>query len=235
MRRNIIITGGSSGLGAEITNALFRMQPVGIEYHIINWSLDTGVDVSDAESVVRAVAALDGEPIYALINCAGVNLIDFIPNVTEADWDRVLDTNVKGIFLTVQGLLANLQDGGTVLNIVSNAAHVPMTNSSAYNASKGAALILTKQLARELGKTHGITVFSVSPNKLAGTGMSRYIEDRVPALRGWTPEQAAAYQLAALPAGEETDPAVLAEFIAFLLSDKSRHKYLTGCDIQYGA
>jgi hypothetical protein len=53
-------------------------------------------------------------------------------------------------------------------------------------------------------------------------------------LRGWTKEQARAYQLSALPAGEETDPAVLAEFIAFLLSTKARHKYLAGVDIPYG-
>jgi hypothetical protein len=64
--------------------------------------------------------------------------------------------------------------------------------------------------------------------------MSEYIDAKVMELRGWTREQARAYQLASLPAGEETDTNTLAEFIAFLLSNKKRHKYLAGCDIQYG-
>ena len=87
----------------------------------------------------------------------------------------------------------------------------------------------------ELKKSHSLTVFGISPNKLAGTNMSKYIDDRVPDLRGWTPEEARQYQLNALPAGEETNPEDLAEFIAFLLSTKSRHKYLNGCVIPYGA
>jgi len=124
---------------------------------------------------------------------------------------------------------------GTVLNIVSNASHMPMTTSLAYNASKGAAHIMTLQLARELTKKHGITVFGISPNKLRGTEMSKDIEDQVVKHRGWTPEYAQQYQLNALLAGEETDPAQLAEFVAFLLSTKPRHKYLTGCILPYGA
>jgi hypothetical protein len=53
--------------------------------------------------------------------------------------------------------------------------------------------------------------------------------------RGWTYEQARKYQLGSLLTGEETPPAAVADFIAFLLSSKGRHKYLTGCDIPYGA
>lgn len=230
--RKIIVTGGSSGLGNCIMAELnsWDFDP----WKIYNWSLNTGVDITDKTSVGIATHKLDGTAVDVLVNCAGINGIDWWPNISERDWDRIIDTNVKGIFLTSQALLENLR-GGTILNIVSNAAHVPMTNSAAYNASKGAALILTKQMARELKKTHDITVFSVSPNKLAGTAMSSYIDRRVQELRGWTAEQAQAYQLAALPAGEETDPKQLAEFISFLLSTKERHKYLNGCDIPYGA
>lgn len=175
----------------------------------------------------------DYDRIDVLVNCAGINRINFLPDVSEAEWDEVIDTNAKGIFLMTQALLPMLY-GGTVLNIVSNASHMPMTSSLAYNASKAAALMMTKQMNRELIKTHNITVFSVSPNKLRGTGMSDDIDQRVMALRGWTKEQAQAYQVASLPAGEETDPKVLAEFIGFLLSTKERHKYLAGCDIPYG-
>lgn len=235
---NIIVTGGSSGLGAHIIEALkiaLTLEP----HIIINWSLDQGVDVTDAASIDRAMFQLARVgarlQIDVLINCAGVNGIDFLPNVSEEMWDKVMDTNAKGIFLVSKALVASgAIRGGTIVNIVSNASHIPMTNSIAYNASKGAAAIMTRQMARELKKTHDITVFGISPNRMKDTAMSAYIDRRVQELRGWSAEEARAYQLASLPAGEETDPARVAEFIAFLLSSKERHKFLNGCDIPYG-
>jgi NAD(P)-dependent dehydrogenase (short-subunit alcohol dehydrogenase family) len=220
-----IVTGTGSGLGKAIVKTMS-------EHQVIEWSLPK-VDVTSAASITKAVNILHMHHIDILINCAGVNHIDYLAKLEELNWDRVMDTNVKSIFLTTKLLLPKLRNG-TVLNIVSNASHVPMTASLAYNASKAAALMATRQLARELIKTHNITVFSISPNKLSGTAMSSYIEKRVIELRGWTSEEARKYQLEALPAGEETDPYTLAEFIAFLLSSKQRHKYLAGCDIQYG-
>jgi len=171
-----------------------------------------------------------------LINCAGINITGWLETFEEEDWDDVLAVNTKGIFRMTQWALGELaKTHGTVLNIVSNASHMPMTTSLAYNASKGAAHIMTLQLARELTKRHGITVFGISPNKLKGTEMSKDIERQVIEHRGWTKEYAEQYQLNALLAGEETDPAQLAEFIAFLLHNKPRHKYLTGCVLPYGA
>jgi NAD(P)-dependent dehydrogenase (short-subunit alcohol dehydrogenase family) len=94
---------------------------------------------------------------------------------------------------------------------------------------------MTLQLARELTKKYGITVFGVSPNKLAGTGMSRAIEEQVMRVRGWTAEYARQYQLNALLTGEETPPQSVAEFVAYLLTDKAHHKFLSGCVLPYGA
>lgn len=229
-RRTVLITGASSGLGKCLASEMEQDF-----WHVINWSKETGVDVSDAESVKAAASflKLQFSKIDVLVNCAGVNRIEYIPNAKEEDWDLVMNTNAKGIFLTAK-YLSGLLRNGTICNIVSNAALKPMTSSIAYNASKGAALIMTRQMSRELRKTHGITIFSVSPNKLKDTGMSEYIDNRVCELRGWSPEEARNYQLAGLEAGEETDPKVLAQFIAYLLSSKERHKFLAGCDMQYG-
>ena len=224
----VIITGASSGLGAAIAKWMSSYADV------INWSLNTGVDVSDQLSVEAAVKSLKFDKVDVLINCAGVNDICWLPELQEEVYDYVMSVNAKGIFLCTQALL-HLMRGGTIVNIVSNASHVPMTCSLAYNASKGAAAIMTRQLARELKKTNDMTVFAISPNKLKDTGMSKYIDQSVQQVRGWTAQKAREYQLAALPAGEETDPNTLAEFIAFLLSSKERHKYLNGCDIPYGA
>ncbi|HET8686855.1 MAG TPA: SDR family oxidoreductase, partial [Methanosarcina sp.] len=193
--------------------------------------------VSEITKVVHEQFPYSKNPpkLDVLINNAGVNGIDFLEDITAELWDRVMDTNARGIMKMSQACLPFLKESkGTIVNIVSNAAHMPMTSSLCYNASKGAALIMTKQMARELTRRHGITVFSVSPNKLKGTEMSRQIDAEVVRTRGWTMEEAQKYQLAGLLAGEETDPHQVAEFITFLLQDKEHHKFLTGCDLQYG-
>jgi NAD(P)-dependent dehydrogenase (short-subunit alcohol dehydrogenase family) len=225
---NIVITGGSSGLGAAL------MRHLESDNQLFDWSYNHGVDVRDRASIKAAIDKFpELDRVDVLINCAGINLLQFIPAIKDDEWDDVMDTNARAMMVTTQELLPLLKNG-TVVNIISNASHMPMTSSLVYNASKGAAAIMTKQMARELFKTHGITVFGISPNKLSGTHMSQLIDAKVCELRGWTPEQARDYQLAALPAGEETDPDTLAEFIAFLLSSKQRHKFLNGCIIPYG-
>ena len=221
----IIVTGGASGLGLAIVQAL---QSANHQVMIC--------DKAYGDDVCRPVAAELPDSLDILINCAGINKTGWLADFPEQSWDDVMDTNAKGIFMmTKWALPALIKSQGTVLNIVSNASHMPMTCSVAYNASKGAAHIMTLQMARELTKKYGITVFGISPNKLAGTAMSKDIEQQVVRDRGWTPEQAAAYQSSALLTGEETDPALLADFIAFILSSKLRHKFLTGCIIPYGA
>lgn len=225
-----LITGGASGLGAELVKALR------LHYERVIFDIAHGDDVRNPPDMREALRELGEDRLDVLINCAGINRIQWLDAVTEADWDMVLDTNAKGIFMMARACLPLLKESrGTIANIVSNASHMPMTCSAAYNASKGAAHILTLQLARELTPKHGITVFGVSPNKLHGTGMSHSIDAQVVATRGWTPEYAREYQLKALLSGAETPPEACAEFIAFLLSSKERHRYLTGCILPYGA
>ena len=224
MSKTALVTGAASGLGLAISDAL---SADGYQVHRVD--KEFGHDVRSPETM-HVPDRLD-----VLVNAAGVNRINWLADVSDEEWDHVMETNVKGIFKMTQACLPALKaTGGTVLNIVSNAAHMPMRCSAAYNASKGAALILTKQLARELS-ADGVTVFSVSPNKLAGTGMSRAIDEQVVATRGWTMEEAQRYQLTSLLTGEETPVHLCAEFIGYLLSTKERHRFLTGCDIPYGA
>ena len=231
--KTALITGHSSGLGAALWRRL-----EGMGWALVGWSKEVGVDVTDVDSIRNAIGeASDEAPFNVVVNCAGVNYIDWHEDTPIAEWDRLMNTNARSMWLVVKELLLAkaMAKPATIVNIVSNASHMPMTNSAAYNASKGAAHILTLQMNRELKKRHDITVFGVSPNKMSGTQMSAYIGERVCDLRGMTPEEAQAYQIAALPAGEETDPDTCAEFIAFLLSERQRHKYLAGCILPYGA
>jgi NAD(P)-dependent dehydrogenase (short-subunit alcohol dehydrogenase family) len=228
-----VITGGASGLGAAIVAAL--AEPVKHSFTI--WDVtdeekNNRVDVSDWGDVEDAAKRIDH--VDVLVNCAGVNYIDWFEDMHPADFERIIQVNCNGIMHCTQALLPKLRGGGTVCNILSNAAHVPMTASCAYNASKAAATMLTRQMAHELGPRHGITCFGVSPNKLTATNMGAYTAQRVAQLRGWSPEQVAKNQRAALPAREETPVEIVADFIAYLLTKKERHKYLQGCILNYG-
>lgn len=223
----ILVTGASSGLGLAIASTLRDNK----KNTVIEYDKQNGLDVTHP-------VVLDKD-IDILINCAGVNGIAYVEDVTDELWDKVLNTNAKGIFKMTQAYLDALKKAtqrgyGMVINIVSNAATVPMTASACYNASKGAAKILSAQLARELTRRFGITVFSISPNKLMGTGMSEYIDQQVCVTRGWTMEQAQAYQNKNLLWGHETNPIDLAKFIAWLVDQPGIAKNFTGCDIPFG-
>lgn len=223
-----IITGASSGLGQAIAGAMLPT------YTVVDWSLETGVDITSRISLQKAASAIEGK-VDVLINCAGYNYLDHIGNFPASQWDIVMDVNARGILFCCQALLDKFYVGGAICNIISNASHVPMTHSIAYNASKAAAAMMTRQMAKELWHSHSITVFGVSPNKMHSTRMTTAVDERAAELRGMTMEQARDYQLSKILIGEETHPNAVAEFIAFLLSSRQRYKYLAGCIMEYGA
>lgn len=226
--KRAVVTGGSHGLGSHIVAGL---KDSGFE--VIDWSLSTRVDVALTTSVIDAAREIEGK-VDILVNNAGINHLRWMEDMTIHDLRNVMRTNVDGIFNCTHALLENLKDGGTVLNITSVAGHVPMTCSLAYNTSKAAANMMTRQMARELFPKHSVTVFGVAPSKLSGTRMSDYVDRTVPSLRGWTDAEATAYQAKSLGTGREIPVARCAEFITWLLTEKERHEYLNGCILPYG-
>lgn len=243
--KNIVVTGAANGLGRLIADAIERRDFGGDSVAVHRVDTEYGHDVRVPQGTTRApycyrgpiIAPMPDLPrVDALINCAGINRLAWFEDLTDEIWEETISTNAMAIWKTTNAYLPALGEAsGTVLNIISNASHVPMRCSLAYNASKAAAHIMTLQMARELFERHSVTVFGISPNKLADTQMSQDIERQVCATRGWTPEQARDYQLASLPTRRETEPAALAEFIAFLLSTRERHEFLHGCILPYGA
>lgn len=262
----IVIVGADGGLGAALLGQLSGMgltQVIGISgpypplEGIPAHDFEHSEDVYQASELIRErtselinAGMLDEDYYPILINCVGVNYIEWFPQADlETQFNRLMRINVLSHLQLVQELIGSkppltsvadkynnwFRDTGALIEIISNASHMPMTNSVIYNATKGAQHIATLALGRELKKTHNLTVFGISPNKLKGTGMSTYIEGRVPELRGWTPEQAEAYQLASLAAGEETTPEALAGFIRELVRSPDNHKFLANTVIPYGA
>ncbi|OIB56074.1 SDR family oxidoreductase [Natrialba sp. SSL1] len=123
-------------------------------------------DVTDTDSLVGAVDAADEfGGVDIMVNNAGIlDQNDFV-DVTEAEYDRMMDINVKGVFFGAQAAAKKMLesgDGGAIINMSSVAGLIGQATFSAYHTSKGAVRLLTYSLADELGPD-GIRVNSIHP------------------------------------------------------------------------
>jgi NAD(P)-dependent dehydrogenase (short-subunit alcohol dehydrogenase family) len=102
-----------------------------------------------------------------LVNNAGIQTWKPFLEVTETDWDQVINTNLKGCFLCSQTAALYMKDhgGGAIVNIGSGCNKLPFPNFVAYTASKGGIELLTKVAAVELGP-HGIRVNCIAPGAI---------------------------------------------------------------------
>lgn len=175
-----IVTGGASGIGAAVVRE-FAAEGAAVAIFDINVPLGEAhaadlqaagyrvrfhrVDVSDAEAVQAAVAAVASEygSVNCLVNCA-VSFTAKGVDVTTADWDRSLGVNVRGTSNTVQACYPHMKaaGGGAVVNIASISGHIAQPNRWTYNATKGAIITMTKCQALDLAPDK-IRVNVVSP------------------------------------------------------------------------
>ena len=115
------------------------------------------VDVTSRDSIGAlkdAVVAKHGK-VDILVNCAGVNSATPYEEISDEDWDRVIDSNLKAVHWGCQifaPVMSAQEEGGSILNIGSVTAHLPLSRVFAYSASKAAVLNLTKNVAREYGE-----------------------------------------------------------------------------------
>jgi 3-oxoacyl-[acyl-carrier protein] reductase len=123
-------------------------------------------DVAKSGDVARLVDEVRGDlgPIDILVNNAGIARVQAIEEVTEADWDELLEVNLKSCFLMTQAVLPGMRARrwGRVINLSSVAAHVGGVVGAHYAASKAGMLGLTHFYASRLAK-EGITVNAISP------------------------------------------------------------------------
>ena len=126
---------------------------------------DVGV-AADVDAMFAAVLDRFGS-LGIVVNNAGVQTFAPLLDVTEEEWDRVIDTNLKGTFLCTQRAARHMKasGGGSIINIGSGSNKVPFPQLAAYTASKGGIEMLTKVAAVELGP-YGIRVNCVAPGAI---------------------------------------------------------------------
>ncbi len=135
------------------------------------------LDVLDVAATARAVAT--AEPFDILVNNAGTNRPKPITEVTEEDYDAVLDLNLRAAFFLAQGVARRLMAAGrpgSIINVSSQMGHVGAANRSIYCASKWALEGLTKAMAVELAP-HGIRVNTLGPTFIETPLTRPFFED----------------------------------------------------------
>ncbi len=168
-----LVTGASSGIGAATAEALlvhgYRVvgadinpEPFAARYSDRSAdAVPVALDVRSKPQVESAFARVP-EPVRLVVNCAGVSRRALIEDLTEADWDFVLDVNLKGTFLVGQAAAKSMTDGGLIVNVASIAGHRSFAGRANYCASKAGVLALTEVMALEYA-ARGVRVIALSP------------------------------------------------------------------------
>lgn len=178
-------------------------------------------DVTNASEVAETVKkTLDTQGrIDILVNNAGITRDQLIAMMSESDWDVVLSTNLKSVFLLTKSVAKPMvrQRSGCIINITSVIGIMGNAGQANYAASKAGIIAVTKSVARELGKRN-ITVNAIAPGFIETEMTSQLKEEARNAL------------LNQIPLGRFGSPEEVASVAVFLASDEA--KYITGQVIQ---
>jgi 3-oxoacyl-[acyl-carrier protein] reductase len=235
--QNIIITGGTRGIGAALSTAFLKAGAhviatyAGNEERANAFKEDLAelgknlvlkkFDVSHKEQVNHFWHDVDEtyDQIHVLVNNAGIRKDNLIAVLDEESWDQVLDINLKGTYLMSQGAVLKMMKSryGRIINMSSIGGVLGLAGQSNYAASKAGQMALAKTLSKEVGK-RGITVNCVLPGFIE----TELISD--------LPEAQVKEYKSQIPLKRFGSPEEVANTVLFLASDKS--SYITGASIE---
>lgn len=227
-----IVTGGGSGIGFATALALqeqgahvfvgeFDPQAATSAEYERRGIRQIACDVRSEADVQRLVQQTVDHAggLDILVNNAGVVFVKPITDVTEDEWDKVLDTNLKGVFLLCKHAIPHLRarGGGSIVNVSSNAGLLPRAHDPVYSISKGALNALTRSLALS-HSVDRIRVNAVCPGPVRNTRIMDLDLGRAD-----DPEETARERIEASPLaralGRMVDPEEVAQSILYLCSD----------------
>ncbi|QZZ20960.1 glucose 1-dehydrogenase [Leptothermofonsia sichuanensis E412] len=219
---DVVINYRSHPEGAEET--LEKVREIGGKCYLAECPHSRGhtiqADLGKVDMVRELVAESIGHfgKLDILVNNAGIEKHAPFWDVTEADYDAVLNVNLKGVFFATQAFVQHLLETkrpGKIINISSVHEDLPFPNFTAYCVSKGGMKMLTRNLAVELGSL-GITINNVAPGAIATPINTRLLNNR---------EKLSAL-LNNIPLGRLGQPQDVASLVAFLASSEA--DYITG-------
>ncbi len=231
--RVAVVTGGSRGIGRAIAlEFAARGAAIVVNYHkspeaadeVVKQIVEAGgkaaafqADVSDfkqAESLIKFAIETFGD-LRILVNNAGITKDTLIMMMSEADWDAVINTNLKSTFNCSKAAVKHMlrKRAGRILNIASVAGQMGNAGQVNYSASKGGQIAFTKSLAREVA-ARNITVNAIAPG---------FVDTEI--LAGMSPDTLEA-MLKLVPLARKAKPEEIAYAAAFLASDQAA--YITG-------
>lgn len=237
-----IVTGGVRGIGKAIALTLIRE---GVKVAIVDFDKEGAIalkdeieknrgeaiaipcDISKSSEVKSMVDQVKKafDRIDILVNNAGIIRRGTIETVTEEDWDRVIEVNLKGTFNCSKAVVETMkqQRYGKIVNVSSIAGKIgDITSAPGYGPSKAGIDALTKTLARQLAP-YGINVNGVAPHAIETEMSAQWSEERRKEI------------IASIPLGRLGKPEDVAEAVLFLASDEA--SFITGeiLDVNGGA
>jgi NAD(P)-dependent dehydrogenase (short-subunit alcohol dehydrogenase family) len=233
--RVVVVTGGAQGIGQACVRRLAQdgaavalwdvadapglalqqeLRAAGARVTYCHCNVALAADVQAALSSTQAALG----PVQGLVNNAGIFKAANFLDITEADWDAVLDVNLKGSFLVGQAVAREMvkTGGGAIVNMSSVNGTLAIPSIASYNASKGAINQLTRVMALSLSD-QGVRVNAVAPGTIA---------TELAAAAVLTSEEAKARIMSRTPLKRLGEPGEIADVVAFLLSDAA--SYMTG-------
>ena len=203
-------SGGAEAVAAEITGAGGR-------------AIGIGADVTNQADVERMISAARDTfgDLNVVVNNAGITIVGSVENLSEAEWDKELDINVKSIYRVSKTVWPILRErgGGVILNTASIAGQIGIGHDAAYCASKAAVIMLTRCMAAD-GAADRIRVNSVCPGFIATPMIDGFFNDQD------DPEASRAAATKLHPLGRLGTPRDIASGFVYLASDDA--EWVTG-------